>query len=684
MRILLLHHLSRVVLAAGALVCALPATSASAQVVSGGVLRELGMTPTVGRGYAPSSNGLYSICFEQVPTLAPSFSFDYRFVDVAQDGAIRGRGGDGVRDAAIADMLRAATPEAGRRHLVGILTVDSFYASLDETQAQLSAPALALLHRGDLLGFFTACGSHYVRSLSRRSYFVTLFSYTGTDARSDRSFEQDLERAVRQFSITGGHAPEDEHAAFAARARQQHLRITIRAVGLGPERTPDVAPFDLQQYLAALRGALEVAQREPAGRVTAMEVTPWLSNPLVLGAIDVRAPDVAHRMRISENTQLVLALDARLGHDQDLVDLARTCRASIEDRELARRGPQTELIGHRTGRRMSLATVADAVSEDAIGRLEAAARSYAGTDDRGGALACITALEQSGLDLDTHTVPACQAAHDDLVTAADLIEDFCPPEPASVLLAPAAPERDPPEAGPPMWRNRLPHRARTIEAAPRLSPPPRPALVLEIDRPLVAPAWSYALGAGLQVRRDGVAGTYHARLGLPLGAELGLAYRAPISTSALTRALAVTAALRAYRGAHLELAPHAAARLALDGDVPSWGALGLSASLTYARRVQLRLGGDQLLLDARGAVLAVPVRVGVQLSGSTFIRADLVLPVVALGPDGLALASTRVRGGAIVRLGSRLDLLLHVQADAPAMAPAATSAVVGLRYRGGW
>jgi hypothetical protein len=90
------------------------------------------------------------------------------------------------------------------------------------------------------------------------------------------------------------------------------------------------------------------------------------------------------------------------------------------------------------------------------------------------------------------------------------------------------------------------------------------------------------------------------------------------------------------------------------------------------------------LLDARGAVLAVPVRVGVQLSGSTFIRADLVLPVVALGPDGLALASTRVRGGAIVRLGSRLDLLLHVQADAPAMAPAATSAVVGLRYRGGW
>src|SRR6185369_15427453 len=123
----------------------------------------------------------------------------------------------------------------------------SYYSSIDEGAARLSQSALDLLKGGDALGFFRACGTHYLRSISRRSQFLTLFSYTSAETQADKGFERRIEQAVRQFS-PGGADDKDEKAAsadFGQDARTRELKIVTKGIGLVAEKNGQLIPFDL-------------------------------------------------------------------------------------------------------------------------------------------------------------------------------------------------------------------------------------------------------------------------------------------------------------------------------------------------------------------------------------------------------------------------------------------------------
>jgi hypothetical protein len=59
--------------------------SAAPTVIRDERLLDLGVTPTVGRGYSPSSNQLHSVCFSETPTTVASFDFDYAFEQLQLD-----------------------------------------------------------------------------------------------------------------------------------------------------------------------------------------------------------------------------------------------------------------------------------------------------------------------------------------------------------------------------------------------------------------------------------------------------------------------------------------------------------------------------------------------------------------------------------------------------------------------
>src|SRR5262249_21146539 len=173
---------------------------------------DLGVTPSLGRGYTPAINGFHSVCFDQMPTTKASFDFDYSFEDVEREAAQASRRREALRSYEIDDFIGRNTHErtvtSGKttrylHYMLASLIVDSYYSAIDEAHAAIAKDALELLRKGDVVSFFTSCGTHYVRSISRRSYFLTLFSYASSDAARDQAFELKLEEEVRRVNGAG-------------------------------------------------------------------------------------------------------------------------------------------------------------------------------------------------------------------------------------------------------------------------------------------------------------------------------------------------------------------------------------------------------------------------------------------------------------------------------------------------
>lgn len=445
-------------IAAAAVAAGIAASPAPARpdVIRDNRFDDLAIAPTLGRGYAVGANSLHSVCFESTATTAASFDFDFHFEELTYDQAARHARSERHRGARVDEFLRAhartrtVTREGTTHHvhyLLATLTVDSYYASLDEARAKLSASALALLESGDVLGFFTSCGTYYIRSLARQSQYLTLFRYTAASERRDHAFEEHLQRELRAFAAGDAAATSRQETAarLAESASARGLEIVSRSIGLGAQSDATMVPFDLASYKEAVRQAFKASQHELAGRVIAAEVTPWLANPTVLAALDLAARQrgdatpYQRRMALAENAELYLALAARVQDAQHLLQKAYACSAELEQRVLVDGAlpahlARAEVIGRRSGARLPLATLVDAVSDANLARLAAVVRAFAvGGPDAPGAGECIRALEEAALVERSHDqIPACAAVAPPHLPGASVIDDYCLPQ-----LAPA-------------------------------------------------------------------------------------------------------------------------------------------------------------------------------------------------------------------------------------------------------
>lgn len=414
-------------------------------------LTDLAVTPSLGRGYAPGPNAMYSVCFDVMPTTQASFDFDFAFEELSLDQRTLSTVSGRFRGSEVSEFLRANTRERSvqrkqtRHHvhyLLATLIVDSYYSSIDEGRSKLAEGAAALLQGGDALGFFTSCGTHYVRSIGRRSHFLTLFSYVSTDRRRDSAFERQLQQSVQRLDPDGVESAGErtDSAKFSEEAKSRDLKIVSKSIGLVSQKSAHLIPFDLASYKAAVKAAFKASQSEFTGRVTAIEVTPWLANPVVLAALERGAPAAAtpatsrfqRKQILGDNAEFYLALVARMKEVELLVHKAGLCRQELDlhilvDGAIPAALSSAQVVNHRTGERRPLRALVDALSPDNLQRLADVEREY--TEGESGAGACVAQLEQSGLTSVPHEkIPACAKIASPVAPGASVIEDYCLPQ----------------------------------------------------------------------------------------------------------------------------------------------------------------------------------------------------------------------------------------------------------------
>ncbi len=413
-------------------------------------LADLSVTPSLGRGYTPAINAFHSVCFDEMPTTKPSFDFDYTFEELEDSGKQSYKDREALRTYEVEDFVARNTRERSvasgtstryLHYVMASLVVDSYYWSIDEAHATISKDALALLQKGDLVSFFTSCGTHYVRSISRRSYFLTLFSYSTTDKARDQSFELRLEAEVRRIhGAARSGAADAADATFTDESRAHELKIITRSIGLAKQQGSELLPFDLSSYQASVKAAFTAAEDEESGRVTSMEIQPWLSDTQILALVSAIKPpggetiDWHERVRIlSDNAEFYIELSRHLLDMTTEVHRAEACRQAVEDEAFKdhKLRPDYEhatIVNQRTGERAPLQLLLDAVSDENIDKMRAIGLAIrGGADGKSGAAACMAELEATGLGGKFHNdIPSCNWSREPL-PGAQVIHEYCPP-----------------------------------------------------------------------------------------------------------------------------------------------------------------------------------------------------------------------------------------------------------------
>jgi len=189
------------------------------------------------------------------------------------------------------------------------INLNSYYASLDESETKMSSSAAQLLVNNDIPGFFSSCGSYYVRSIGRNAKFVAIFTYKSRERKPDKTFESDLEAEITGFGnkmkdtiarevlesaamALGGSLTRD----FRKRAASRKLTINVAAFGLGKNEKATLISYDIDTFKRSIADAFISMQNPKTGKVSSIEVVPWVENT-----------DFQALIKLEEDTETVAA-----------------------------------------------------------------------------------------------------------------------------------------------------------------------------------------------------------------------------------------------------------------------------------------------------------------------------------------------------------------------------------------
>ncbi len=251
-------------------------------------ITDLAYTPALGRGYTLITNTYQSMCMQNVVTTEPVYDFQYTFESIEKESQDRKTVSTENRvdysTRALQVMVNAnasaTTDTQETSHSIKVeLNMDTYYASVDEARTNLSGPAKNLLANKDLPGFFHACGTNYIRSLGRNAKFLSVFTYTSKSTTRDRAFEAGLRLELTGLAKAlagGGSVSSTNKGDFHSMASERKLIINTRAWGLGKNEGATLISYDIETFKAAVKDAFISMQNPMTGRITTMEVVPWV------------------------------------------------------------------------------------------------------------------------------------------------------------------------------------------------------------------------------------------------------------------------------------------------------------------------------------------------------------------------------------------------------------------------
>ena len=209
------------------------------------------------------------------------------------------------------------TSNVTKHHILGKLSVDNYYSSVDEGSTKLSPGAVNLLKTNDLLGFFQSCGPYYVRSIGRRKSFLVVFTYESDKQTRDTSFEAKLTVQLKKFGSSPGSAGGSVTASTSFNQESENKKLTISAkgIGLGKSANSSLLATDLEGFKKVIDAAFKATQDDFTGRVRTMEVTPWVENvgfqanvPLAETTLDdgTKVPRFKMKLNLNENAEFYM------------------------------------------------------------------------------------------------------------------------------------------------------------------------------------------------------------------------------------------------------------------------------------------------------------------------------------------------------------------------------------------
>ncbi len=283
----------------------------------------LGTTPVLGRGYSIATNTYQSTCLKDIITTEPSYDFTYNYKDLnefisessSEDNYISRLANSAYRNYLQKKEQELAvkkgeetTTRTNEREIKSIMVniqLDSYYASVDESKSKISDSASKLIENNDLPGFFSSCGSYYIRSIRRNALFISIFEFESINEKEDKEFVYQLETELKSFrkevvgsdkemteepageaatetsseQTTGETGDQKQHTdTFSRLAQTRNLSITAAAFGLGKNEKATLISYDIDSFKAAVKDAFLAMQNPETGKVTSIEVVPWVEN----------------------------------------------------------------------------------------------------------------------------------------------------------------------------------------------------------------------------------------------------------------------------------------------------------------------------------------------------------------------------------------------------------------------
>ena len=260
---------------------------------------DLATTPVLGRGYSLSTNTFQSACLKDVVITEPSYDFQYTFKEIESTSTSTSSVTTSANGSyssfwieATASASATVAQQNGRsaHSILVTLNVDTYYASVNESGTALSTSAAALLTNQDVPGFFAACGPYYTRGINRNAQFVSVFTYETASSKRDTAFEAQLQLQLKGFG--SGSFGASTKSNFSNEASSKSLTITSRGWGLGKDQEATLVSYDLETFKAAVKRAFISTQNPLTGRVTAIEVVPWVENTEFQNTLNLRGQDL--------------------------------------------------------------------------------------------------------------------------------------------------------------------------------------------------------------------------------------------------------------------------------------------------------------------------------------------------------------------------------------------------------
>ncbi len=160
------------------------------------------------------------------------------------------------------------------------MRVERFYASIKEEVSTLTESAEELLSLQDYLGFFTTCGSNYVRSIRRAQEVVAIFSFSTTNPRNARDFAEGLK--ISGFGDTVDNKI-NHKARFKSIIDSLEIKVLGFGLGLNQQGAGNLIATTIEEYNKVTDFAFRAMTQSEGGShnlgmVYGVEVMPWVDN----------------------------------------------------------------------------------------------------------------------------------------------------------------------------------------------------------------------------------------------------------------------------------------------------------------------------------------------------------------------------------------------------------------------